>query len=286
MTEQHGLTNGPEKRLTLEAQQAIRKFMLRYVTLPGIFVPIVAFAFGFFWNDIMKESARQNALKVAQQEIKEEIDRNMNVFLTTISGLSKRIDDSARQADLDFRTSFAKLNDHVSEIRSKASMVVADAERAKNEADSAKIEVLSLRERTKKAIEDYERLRTEWESSAAAKQSGEQIEKIAAVLMQDERVLKPVYQRLSALDEKFRINVSFLKFEIPPGDNPEFAIRARAALPFPPKNILADVVAGYDFAIEVFVEDKRDDYATVVVKGYRDKKKPRIGYVRVVATGF
>lgn len=58
-----------KQKLTLEAQAAVRQYMVRLVTLPGVAITIVAFLPGFFVKEVAKQGAYNDAYKVAQASI-------------------------------------------------------------------------------------------------------------------------------------------------------------------------------------------------------------------------
>ena len=60
-----------ENELTLETKEAIRGYLLRLVALPGFLVALVAFALGFFLNEVARQGAFNEAYQDASGHILE-----------------------------------------------------------------------------------------------------------------------------------------------------------------------------------------------------------------------
>lgn len=58
-----------ENKLTQEAKDAIRGYMVRLVALPGVVVALAAFALGFFLNEVARQGAFNEAYKDASIHI-------------------------------------------------------------------------------------------------------------------------------------------------------------------------------------------------------------------------
>jgi hypothetical protein len=67
--EESGITDGKERRLTLEAEKLIREFMIKWVSLPAIFLAVISFIIGFFINRIAFQTASSQAFLSAQSEV-------------------------------------------------------------------------------------------------------------------------------------------------------------------------------------------------------------------------
>ena len=76
--EDAGTTTEKEKRLTLEAEKLIRRFMVKWVSLPAIFLAVMSFALGFFIEKVAFQTASNQAFQSAQSEVMKLVEQVMD----------------------------------------------------------------------------------------------------------------------------------------------------------------------------------------------------------------
>lgn len=121
--EEAGSTTEKEKRLTLEAEQLIRKFMIRWVSLPAICLAAISFALGFFIEKVALQTASNQAFQSAQSEVMKLVEQVMDAkhkadaAASAIQTSSKEITKTEDKAK--------KFADELSSLKSKLDSTVA-----------------------------------------------------------------------------------------------------------------------------------------------------------------
>ena len=93
------------EKLTLEAKEAIRNYMLRMVAIPGFLVAVLAFALGFLINDVAKKDAFNEAYREATDRVLKHTEdvwaaaREANEHKKRVEALVKDIETVNQQAD-------------------------------------------------------------------------------------------------------------------------------------------------------------------------------------------
>lgn len=78
IVEETGVTGEKERRLTLEAEKLIRQFMIRWVSLPAVFLAVISFALGFFIEKVAFQTASNQAFQSAQSDVMKLIEKVMD----------------------------------------------------------------------------------------------------------------------------------------------------------------------------------------------------------------
>lgn len=113
--------------LSAEAKQAIQKYMIRLVSLPGAIIALGAFAAGFFVNDVAKQSAYNDAYKEATTNI------------VALAQVASNAANDAKSAKERFDVNMSE----VQTLQNSAKSIIAENKRLKEDLKSAQLLVES-----------------------------------------------------------------------------------------------------------------------------------------------
>lgn len=172
MDDERGLTREPQPVLSLEAQHAIRNYLLRYLGPSGIILVLVSGLLGFFIRDIAMQRATHEAYAAVQK--------------TTMEMAQKTI-----------------------EAKTRADMAVKDVETvqetAKSKADNVDKQMQTLEEKARSLSSTMADLEIKArEHAEVLASSPEHLGKIASCLAEDQRMVKMVHDYISSHDGDFQ----------------------------------------------------------------------------------